>query len=124
MHEAQCCHARLWWEARLSSSEHGVCWAKIHGSRCARNAVKALFEAFESQQTLSQTQKALGNKRIRELAVGMFRRSPRQLVKGVQGEWYKDFPRPGLRRMPLTAPPSAAQIADVIGRGEPMERRW
>ncbi len=97
---------------------------QIHGSRCARNAVKALIEAFESQQTLSQTQKALGNRRIRELAVGMFRRSPRELVKGVKGEWYKDFSRPGMRRAPLPTPMSGAALADIIGRDVPVERNW
>lgn len=73
---------------------------------------------MESQQTLSQTQKMLGNRRIRELAVGMFVRSPRERVKGVEGEWYKDFPRPGLRRMPLTTPPSAAELREIIGMGD------
>ena len=43
---------------------------QLHGSRCTRNAVKALFNAFESQSTLAETQKQLGNYRIRELAVG------------------------------------------------------
>lgn len=43
---------------------------QLHGSRCTRNAVKALFNAFESQNTLAETQKQLGNYRIRELAVG------------------------------------------------------
>ena len=43
---------------------------QLHGSRCTRNAVKALFTAFESQSTLEETQKQLGNYRIRELAVG------------------------------------------------------
>ena len=95
-----------------------ACSLQIHGSRCARNAVKALFHALESQQTLSQTQKALGNRRIRELAVGMFQRSPRERVKGVEGEWYKDFPRAGLRRMPLTAPPSAAELRELVGMGD------
>ncbi len=32
--------------------------------------MKALFNAFESQNTLAETQKQLGNYRIRELAVG------------------------------------------------------
>jgi len=32
--------------------------------------VKALFNAFESQSTLAEAQKQLGNYRIRELAVG------------------------------------------------------
>ncbi|BDA50595.1 probable 30S ribosomal protein S5 [Coccomyxa sp. Obi] len=95
---------------------------KIHGSRCARNAVKALFNALEGQQTLSQTQKALGNRRIRELAVGMFLRSPKEKVKGVEGEWYKDFPRPGLRRMPLTAPPSAAELRELVGMSDRVEQ--
>ena len=48
---------------------------QVHGSRCARNAVKALLTAFESQATLSQTQRALGLPRIRELAPGMRRRA-------------------------------------------------
>lgn len=43
---------------------------QLHGSRCTRNAIKALFSAFESQNTLGETQKLLGNYRIRELAVG------------------------------------------------------
>lgn len=43
---------------------------QLHGSRNTRNAVKALFNAFESQSTLAETQKQLGNYRIRELAVG------------------------------------------------------
>ena len=46
---------------------------QVHGSRCARNAVKALLSAFESQATLEQTQRVLGMPRIRELAPGMRR---------------------------------------------------
>lgn len=88
-----------------------LCLLQIHGSRCARNAVKALFTAFESQQTLSQTQKALGNKRIRELAVGMFKRKPSELIPGVKGEWYSEVERPGLVRLPLPTPLDTATVA-------------
>lgn len=77
--------------------------------------MKALFTAFESQQTLSQTQKALGNRKIRELAVGMFRRNPNEKIRGVEGEWYREVHRPGLRRAPLTRPPSVAELQQWIG---------
>jgi hypothetical protein len=55
---------------RLAACETTSGMVQLHGSRCTRNAVKALFNAFESQNTLAETQKQLGNFRIRELAVG------------------------------------------------------
>jgi hypothetical protein len=75
--------------------------------------VKALFTAFESQQTLSQTQKALGSRRVRELAVGTFRRHPSERVPGVKGEWYKEVVRPGLVRNPLPTPLDRATVASM-----------
>ena len=48
--------------------------AQVHGSRCARNAVKALLTALEGQQTLAQMQRSLGGARVRELAPGMRRK--------------------------------------------------
>ena len=53
-----------------AACRHASCGLQLHGSRCTRNAVKALFNAFESQSTLSEMQRSLGNYRVRELAVG------------------------------------------------------
>jgi hypothetical protein len=48
---------------------------KAHGSRCARNGVKALLSALEGQATLGQLARALPpGARVRELAPGMRRK--------------------------------------------------
>jgi hypothetical protein len=71
--------------------------AQIHGSRCVRNAVKALVHGFESQRTLREVVGDLQPRdgdpgrpalRVTELAARHYRGAGRRMP-GIGGAWYK-----------------------------------
>ena len=70
---------------------------QLHGSRCIRNAVKAIVHAFESQKTLVQVMEHLQPRdsdpggpalRITELAANHWRPKERRMTD-IPGAWFK-----------------------------------
>ncbi|KAK9837101.1 hypothetical protein WJX81_002759 [Elliptochloris bilobata] len=100
--------------ARLAGlSDVGI---KVHGSRCIRNAVKAVIRAFESQKTMKQVMDELqppelGDQvpalRITELAANHFRSQDARLPT-TGGSWFHAPKQVGKRRKRPAPPPPAA----------------